>query len=198
MRTIESQSLIVNSIIGIGIVCASVFAMIYKWQVEFLILFASFALIESNQGQCGVVSTSKGLISGGRVSERGKWPWVAALFDTKTQKFFCGSSLISSRHVLTAAHCVQYKGMRAPINQSDVAVFFVRTTLSARFERGSFRLDAVDILVHPDWKPFEMHWDADIAIIKLSLDVTSITSIAPVCLWTGNAKMELEGTVVGY
>jgi len=45
-------------------------------------------------------------ISGGEAAHPGKYPWMAAMLDRSNEKWRCGGSLISDRHVLTAAHCV--------------------------------------------------------------------------------------------
>ena len=43
-------------------------------------------------------------ILNGRVARKNKYPFMAALMNRG--EFFCGGSLITNRHVLTAAHCV--------------------------------------------------------------------------------------------
>ena len=54
-------------------------------------------------GQQKVVFTR---VKGGSRAQRGEFPWLAALVDAETSDHFCGGVLISSRIVLTAAHCV--------------------------------------------------------------------------------------------
>jgi len=43
-------------------------------------------------------------VVGGEEAKMNEWPWQVAL--VYNNKFFCGGSLISDRHILTAAHCV--------------------------------------------------------------------------------------------
>ena len=43
-------------------------------------------------------------IVNGWPADQYEWPWIAALLNNGRQ--FCGGSLIDSKHVLTAAHCV--------------------------------------------------------------------------------------------
>jgi len=47
-------------------------------------------------------------IAGGKkVDVKGKFPWMAALLweNKGNWELFCGGSLISDRHILTASHC---------------------------------------------------------------------------------------------
>ncbi|MCL4132296.1 UNVERIFIED_CONTAM: hypothetical protein GTU68_031738, partial [Idotea baltica] len=60
-------------------------------------------------GKCGNSTRTTTRIVGGRISDEGAWPWLGAL-GYKTFKgeldFLCGGALITTQHILTAAHCV--------------------------------------------------------------------------------------------
>lgn len=52
---------------------------------------------------CGQVKAAVGEIEGnGTETARGEWPFLAALFNTETEKFFCSGTLITQRHILTS------------------------------------------------------------------------------------------------
>lgn len=55
----------------------------------------------SRAARCG----SRGRIIGGLLASVGEWPWAVVVKD-KNDVHYCGGTLISSRHVLTAAHCI--------------------------------------------------------------------------------------------
>lgn len=63
-----------------------------------------------NHRKCGVGTVFR--IIGGQNASVGQFPWMALLRyvstdDEKKETYGCGGSLISIRHVLTAAHCIQ-------------------------------------------------------------------------------------------
>lgn len=52
---------------------------------------------------CGV-SNRKMRVVGGNVTQVHEFPWLAGLF--KNGQFYCGATLLTRKHVLTAAHCI--------------------------------------------------------------------------------------------
>lgn len=55
----------------------------------------------ARSSQCG----SRGRIIGGLLASVGEWPWAVAVKD-KNGAHYCGGVLVSSRHIVTAAHCI--------------------------------------------------------------------------------------------
>jgi serine protease 56 len=59
---------------------------------------------------CGFSNVTHNKVVGGVPAELGAWPWMALLGYSNRGgevEFRCGGSLITSRHVLTAAHCIR-------------------------------------------------------------------------------------------
>ncbi|XP_043504915.1 uncharacterized protein LOC122525937 [Polistes fuscatus] len=112
-------------------------------------------------------------------SEFGEYPWQVAILkkDPTESVYVCGGTLISPRHIITAAHCVKtYAGrdLRARLGEWDVnhdVEFY------PYIER-----DIVSVYVHPEFYAGTLY--NDMAILKLDhpVDFDKNPHINPACL----------------
>lgn len=95
-----------------------------------------FKLLTPDTG-CGFSNVTHRRIVGGSAAKLGAFPWMALIGytnDLDETSFKCGGSLITKRHVLTAAHCL-------------------KSSLSS-VRLGEYNLDTNDEAKHLDGKPF--------------------------------------------
>ena len=57
---------------------------------------------------CGVPKTDRNRIVGGQPADKNEYPWQVALKRAGRNVPFCGGSILSSKTILTAAHCKAY------------------------------------------------------------------------------------------
>ncbi|XP_037052393.1 chymotrypsin-like elastase family member 2A [Bradysia coprophila] len=162
-----------------------------------LIFTFLFGLVSANE--CGTVKYIEPRIVAGTEISRGEWPFLAALYYIEEARFFCGATLISAGHVLTAAHCVQQKNSVRKLAPEDVVVLLGAYNLDSKIERGIQQRDVAEIHVHPDWKIFCDKYDADIAIFVLSSAVWFTDYIRPVCIPADTETFhDIKGSIVGW
>lgn len=131
---------------------------------------------------CGTVPYATGFIIGGEKSKPGQWPFVVALLAYTERQFFCGGSIISKRHILTAAHCIQQKYSDVSLVAEDVTVLLGHHDLQERnFAKNDLR-SLRSIAVHPDWNTTDVKYDADLAVLTLNTKVEFTNFIQPACL----------------
>lgn len=165
-----------------------------------LVIFSYFFCpFSTNAFECGTSVHSEGFIIGGTFTNRGDYPWITALVNINTQKFFCGGSLITNSHVVTAAHCVSTKGTQKILLPTDIAVLLGKHNLNLTVEKGAKTCYLDRIHIHPDWRYHTDDYDADIAILTLQQPVKFSEYISPVC-WPSRSDNDdvFRGTVIGW
>ncbi|XP_077254594.1 phenoloxidase-activating factor 1-like [Temnothorax americanus] len=154
-----------------------------------------------NHVACGPINQQK--VIGGKKTGIFQYPWMALIeYDTgrPNPEFLCGGTIISSRYILTAAHCVttlpagrRLIGVR--IGDHDISKErdcerdnngqeVICAEQSEQYQ--NFGVDSVHF--HPDYTKTNMH--NDIALIRLndSVDFTP-RNAKPICLPFGTAAI---------
>lgn len=114
--------------------------------------------------------------------------------------FNCGGTLISSKSVITAAHCINTstKNYRA----DEVVLYLGRYSLVDWSEVGTVTSNVEQIVIHTDYKRQRDSYDADIAILIMTRRIEFNEFVRPACLWPGTSSIqEIEGkngVVVGW
>merc|ERR1719341_118674 len=76
----------------------------------------------SSSCKCGVPQGNRNRIVGGQAATKNEYPWLVALVKAGSSRPFCGGTLISSKTVLTAAHCIVFTNsqLRVHVGEHDV------------------------------------------------------------------------------
>lgn len=128
---------------------------------------------ENNQDETRII--------GGKSARRNAWPWFALIMTRRGKLGWqpeCGATLISNRHVLTAAHCVLDRSKR-PTERKRLLVRLGERDLTKAGD-GEQNLGVEQITAHAEFnfKSFRN----DIALLKLDRPVTFNDTIMPACL----------------
>ncbi|KAJ0173206.1 hypothetical protein K1T71_011382 [Dendrolimus kikuchii] len=155
----------------------------------------------STQYQCGIPTINKVLIVNGKEYLRGSYPWLVALSLQKKQqlKFICAGTLVSDRHVVTAAHC-QRRGDEV----NEVKQFVVTAgayDLDNLADNEAKRYYVERAIPYIDYDPYT--FKNDIMILTLKNNVVFSDYIIPICLWSEkyadlNAIVGRYGTIAGW
>jgi len=142
---------------------------------------------------CGLEGSVQ-FVFGGTEAEEGQFPFMVSLVWTsrRTRKVssFCGGVLITSKHVLTAAHCFNTVTKKDWQSEAvDVRVGLVDLT---QREKDGNSAKIVDVKIHEGFRKSGVGVKDDIAIVTLSQDVDEGT----VCLPTGHQHIQNRTAVV--
>jgi len=143
-------------------------------------------------------------IINGKSANITSYPWLASVFvgseSDPDNGGACGGSLISSRWVLTAAHCFLNKAgdTVATGTAARTTVTLNTTNINAKISGNAVIANVSQVIVHPSYNPNTATSansnDFDIALIELSAPV----SITPVRLFTGTVPTSVPAIVAGW
>ncbi len=165
------------------------------------ILFKTFNL----RLQCGTPHAKhkyRHLVIGGETVRRGAWPWLVAVYlkGASDPSFNCAGNLISSRTVVTAAHCLRTS--ERTYQPDEIMLYLGGNNIVDQKEAGSKVAFLKEIIIHSDYMLSDTSYDADIAILIMRRQVEFTEFIRPICLWDGaDSLSSIEGqlgTVIGW
>lgn len=159
---------------------------------SFFFFFLSLVLISPSTSSADTFTSRDDFSSrivGGEPANPGAWPFMVALLakgpGSKFSRQFCGGSLIASKWVLTAAHCIfgeNKNSMEIGIGLHDLR------------DPGGEVIDVQNIMQHPQYNNFTL--ENDIALIELKTASTQGTRIT---LATQNYNTDgLTSTTIGW
>jgi len=143
---------------------------------------------EALQCSCGVENTATRII-GGIEARPNRYPWMVALVQPNNPRAqFCGGTLISDRHVLTAAHCFDQTSegqVHAVVGAHRLSQVSPQTTIPVS-----------RIIRHEAWDNRVMK--NDITILVLARPVTMSDKVRPACLPTASMTQLNNYFVTGW
>jgi len=131
-------------------------------------------------------------IVGGNRTLLGEYPWQVALLDKGIiSGHICGGTLVSSLHVVTAAHCTAGRSA----DSLSVAVGYTNLSSTAQ---DRFTIPVKEIRDHPNYKGENTNFEDDISVLVLSeeIDLALYPHIKPICLPSDKGARPDEGWYV--
>jgi len=136
--------------------------------------------------KCGQANRgNRNKIVGGNETKENEYPWQVLLNVRRgTKMYICGGSIISSKEILTAAHCVCYDRSNRVLPKEDVRIMVGTHTSKVDLFKDPPPAKVYKLCktpnVHESYNPSSL--DYDFAILSLCEDLEFSQEISPVCL----------------
>ncbi|XP_061722892.1 serine protease gd-like [Cydia pomonella] len=157
----------------------------------------------SFSSECGVVAGGNEhvpLIYHGTGYTRGDWPWLVAIYKRKdgSLTFACSGTLVSDRHVVSAAHCVQQRSTLTSIR--DIVVKVGVYNLEDWGDDITVTRTLESAIIHEGFN--SSTYANDLLVLTFDKSVEFNNNIRPACLWNGNNDLNrivgASGVVAGW
>lgn len=125
-------------------------------------------------------------IVGGENAEEGQFPYQISLRSKFTRSHFCGGSILSSRFLLTAAHCTQMD------NADPANIYAVVGAL--HLLGGGIEIQLDTITVHEGWDRSRLL--NDLSLLRTAEEIVFSDTIQPIALPTENLPTEGNAHVI--
>ncbi|KAK9509092.1 hypothetical protein O3M35_006483 [Rhynocoris fuscipes] len=159
--------------------------------------------------ECGiinVVNNAETTISGGKVTQYGKYPWHTAIFKIEPYNSsfvnICGGTLIHASFILTAAHCMFDLSSNQKFEESDLKVAV------GKFKRDYYQHEShqqtanVKKIIVPDtYTGFKTRYGEDIALLLVDKPFVFNDFVLPACIDRSKSfqvRQDMTGTIVGW
>lgn len=135
--------------------------------------------------------------TGGTEAESGQFPFHTAVF--RDLYYICGGSLISSKAVVSAAHCV-VNDQKQVLNKESFRLLFGAIDLKSLSGTEALR-EVLELIPHPDYE-HDMILKQDIALIIIKGNLQLTPTIRPLCLFDSQTPIsnhiDERFTVLGF
>ncbi|KAK9499728.1 hypothetical protein O3M35_002722 [Rhynocoris fuscipes] len=152
---------------------------------------------KSTTCKCGWANKPRGRIINGREASPNEYPWIVALKAYFGEAFInCGGSIITQRHILTAAHCLlnMYVDM-SEVKPQDVIVYVGAHNLE-KLSPTVKQYKAEKIFIRPE---FIKQYTHDFAMVVVDNDIEFSQSVGPICLSPKRiAEINQKITILGW
>ena len=145
--------------------------------------------------------TPNGRIINGDDAVRNEFPWFVRLevVNSDNVYFICGGTIISTRTILTAAHCVTYSNANTWIE--EVVVADHDKSIDGD---GEYYAKVCDQVPHSLYKGPRINpqtgfnYDYDVGIVTLCNDLKWSPQVSPICLPENNFRVSRNAIVAGW
>ena len=156
-------------------------------RLSFLFHLILVPVLQASRPQCGVAPRRMAVrIEGGIFADSNDFPWMVSIQGIFNNRFehHCGGTLITPQVVLTAAHCLSW--YESVVRKGGTLRVVIGCNYHSRISQHchvqEFSID--DWINHEDYYEHWKNFQHDIAIIRLSKNVTGLqgSSPIPICM----------------